>query len=616
MDYHLNDILRLKITIHGAVQGVGFRPFVYRLATNLNLAGWVSNTTQGVFIEVEGDKKTLDQFLLRLQREAPPRAFIQSFEFSFLDFIGFSDFKIRESDSSGAKTVLVLPDIATCQDCLRDIFDPSNRRYLYPFTNCTNCGPRFSIIETLPYDRLNTSMKMFKMCPECQAEYDNPLNRRFHAQPNACTACGPQLELWDNEGKVLSSQHNALIQAVDGIRAGKIVAIKGLGGFHLIVDARNDDAVQRLRDRKHREEKPFALMYPTLDAIKLDCQVNELEERLLFSPESPIVLLSRKQSAISNQQSDSNRQQLKTSNQQLSVTNSIAPNNPYLGVMLPYTPLHYILMKELGFPIVATSGNLSDEPICTNEHEAVNRLRDIADMFLVHNRHIVRHVDDSIVRVMMERELVLRRARGYAPLPIQIRARCDAPLLAVGAHLKNTIALASNDNIFISQHIGDLETRESLDAFHNVISDFKTLYETKPTKIICDLHPDYLSSKFARSTDIPLIEIQHHYAHIASCMAENQLEGDVLGVSWDGTGYGPDGTIWGGEFLSTTQTSFTRVATFRPFRLPGGEIAIKEPRRTALVYCMKYLVMKLFSILIYQHCKHLRQQNLKYLNKC
>jgi hydrogenase maturation protein HypF len=417
-------------------------------------------------------------------------------------------------------------------------------------------------------------MKMFKMCPECQAEYDDPLNRRFHAQPNACTTCGPQLELWDNEGKVLTGQHNALLQAVDGIRAGKIVAIKGLGGFHLIVDARNDDAVRRLRDRKHREEKPFALMYPTLDAIKRDCQVSELEERLLFSPESPIVLLSRKQSA-------DNRQQLKITNRQLPVTNSVAPNNPYLGVMLPYTPLYYILMKELGFPIVATSGNLSDEPICTDEHEAVNRLRSIADMFLVHNRNIVRHVDDSIVCVMMGRELVLRRARGYAPLPIQIKAQCDSSLLAVGAHLKNTIALASNDNIFISQHIGDLETRESLDAFHNVISDFKMLYETKPAKIICDLHPDYLSSKFARGTDIPLIEIQHHYAHIASCMAENQLEGDVLGVSWDGTGYGLDGTIWGGEFLTTTQKSFKRVATFRPFRLPGGEIAIKEPRRTA-----------------------------------
>ena len=558
--------VRLRVVIHGAVQGVGFRPFVYRLAAEMKLPGWVSNSAQGVFIEVESEKDTLNQFLFRLQNEIPPRAFIQSLEFSFLDPTGFTSFEIRESDPSGTKSALVLPDIATCPDCLKDIFDTSNRRYLYPFTNCTNCGPRFSIIEALPYDRPNTSMKKFEMCPECKAEYQNPLDRRFHAQPNACLICGPKLELWNDKGTVIAERHNALLQAVETIRAGKIVAVKGLGGFHLMVDARNDEAVHRLRKRKHREEKPLALMFPSLEAIKIECEVDEFETRLLLSPESPIVLLEAR-----NAKGNSN------------IASSIAPSNPYLGVMLPYTPLHHILMKELGFPVVATSGNLSDEPICIDEHEALDRLNGIADMFLTHNRPIVRHMDDSIVRIMMRRELVLRRARGYAPLPITIIGIQHAvPLLAVGAHLKNAIALTSEDNIFISQHIGDLETKESLDAFHRVITDFQSLYEVKPAQIVCDLHPDYLSSKFARSTGIPYIEVQHHYAHIASCMAENQLEGELLGVSWDGTGYGLDGNIWGGEFLLTTDTSFERIAAFRSFRLPGGEKAIKEPRRVAL----------------------------------
>jgi hydrogenase maturation protein HypF len=557
--------VRLRVVIRGAVQGVGFRPFVYRLAAEMKLPGWVSNSAQGVFIEIEGKKDTLNQFLFRLQNEIPPRAFIQSLEFSFLDSTGLTSFEIRKSDSIGIKTALVLPDISTCPDCLKDIFDTSNRRYLYPFTNCTNCGPRFSIIEALPYDRPNTSMKKFEMCPKCKAEYENPLNRRFHAQPNACPVCGPKLELWNDKGNVITEKHNALLLAVETIRGGKIVAVKGLGGFHLMVDARNDEAVLRLRKQKHREEKPLALMFPSLEAIELECEVDEFETRLLLSPESPIVLLK-----------------VKPKKGNSIIASSIAPSNPYLGVMLPYTPLHHILMKELGFPVVATSGNLSDEPICIDEHEALNRLNRIADMFLVHDRPIVRHIDDSIVRIIMGRELVLRRARGYAPLPINVGTQHAVPLLAVGAHLKNTIALTSEDNVFISQHIGDLETKESLDAFHRVVSDFQTLYEIKPTQIICDFHPDYLSSKFARSTGIPLIEVQHHYAHVASCMAENQLEGELLGVSWDGTGYGLDGNIWGGEFLSTTDTSFERIATFRSFRLPGGEKAIKEPRRVAL----------------------------------
>lgn len=561
-------VRRLYITIRGAVQGVGFRPFVYRLAAEMKLTGWVLNSAQGVFIEVEGEKSILDTFLLRLEKEKPPRSFIQSLEFSFLDPIGFSRFEIRHSESNGERTAFVLPDTATCPDCLREIFDPSNRRYLYPFTNCTNCGPRFTIIEALPYDRPNTSMKIFEMCKECQYEYENPLDRRFHAQPNACPKCGPHLELWDESGTTLETHHEALLSAVEAIRSGKIVAFKGLGGFHLIVDARNEEAVIRLRERKHREEKPFAMMFPTIELVKEYCIVNDFEERLLLSPESPIVLLARK-AQIPNPKSQ--------------ISSFVAPNNPYLGIMLPYTPLHHILMRELGFPVVATSGNLSDEPICTDEHESLTRLKGIADVFLVHNRPIVRHVDDSIVRVMMDRELVFRRARGYAPLPITLcHSEESRHVLAVGAHLKNTVAMTSGNNIFISQHIGDLETKESFEAFKNVIVSFKKLYQVEPQTIAADLHPDYFSTHYATETGLPLHQVQHHYAHVASCMAENQLEGKVLGVSWDGTGYGLDGTIWGGEFLLTDETSFEHVAAFKQFRLPGGERAIKEPRRTAL----------------------------------
>lgn len=577
-------INRLSIVIRGAVQGVGFRPFVYRIATEMALPGWVLNSPQGVFIEVEGKKDLLDMFIFRLQTETPPRAFIQSLEFSFLDPIGFKIFEIRESDFSGKKTALVMPDIATCPDCLNEIFDSSNRRYLYPFTNCTNCGPRFSIIKALPYDRANTSMNEFEMCPECKAEYENPNDRRFHAQPNACPVCGPQLELWDNEGNKIAEKNEAIKLTSQAILEGKTIAVKGLGGFHIIVDARNEDAVKRLREKKHREEKPFALMFPSFEAIKKECEINELETRLLVSPESPIVLVNKKLVIDTDPLKTASRLDNFSifQNPDSQIAPSVAPNNPYFGVMLPYTPLHHILMKELGFPIVATSGNISDEPICIDEHEALNRLHAIADLFLVHNRPIVRHVDDSIVRIILGRELVTRRARGYAPLPIQVKTNSASPVLAVGAHLKNTIALNTDNNIFISQHIGDLETSEALNAFRKVISDFQTLYETKPDRVACDLHPDYLSTQYARISRKELFGIQHHYAHVAACMAENQIEGELLGVSWDGTGLGTDNTIWGGEFLISTETSFERVATFKQFLLPGGEKAIKEPRRAGI----------------------------------
>lgn len=559
-------IRRAQIVVEGAVQGVGFRPFIYRLAEEMRLPGWVSNTPQGVVIEVEGASPQLDEFARRIELEKPPHACIQSLRRSDCDPTGYTGFEIRASSSVGKRTALLLPDLATCEECRVELFDPQNRRFLYPFTNCTHCGPRFSIIESLPYDRPNTSMKIFPMCSECRTEYENPLDRRFHAQPNACPICGPHLEFWDEAGKIVACYHEALRAAAQAIREGRIVAVKGLGGFHLMADVRNGDAIIRLRQRKHREEKPFALMFPDLEAIEAECRVSKLEASLLKSPQSPIVLLERIDSAVGGRRSP---------------LDCIAPDNPYLGAMLPYTPLHSILLRELKAPVIATSGNRSDEPICIDEQEALQRLAGIADCFLVHNRPIVRHVDDSIVRVMAGREAILRRARGYAPAPIDL-GRPLPPILATGAHLKNTIALSAGTNVFISQHIGDLETEPAYRAFQEVIGSFQNVYETAPERAACDLHPDYLSSQFALNTGLPLIQVQHHYAHVLSCMAENRIEPPVLGVAWDGTGLGLDGTIWGGEFLRATPDGFQRAAHLRTFPLPSGDRAVKQPRRVAL----------------------------------
>jgi hydrogenase maturation protein HypF len=563
-------IQRIRIAVRGAVQGVGFRPFVYRLATELRLNGWVLNSSQGVFIEAEGEPQTLRTFLLRLQAETPPRSFLQSVESSFLDPVLYRGFEIRPSEPGGVPRALVLPDIATCPACLTEIFDPRDRRHLYPFTNCTHCGPRYSILEALPYDRANTSMRAFAMCTACRTEYENPVDRRFHAQPNACPECGPSLQLWDAQGGVLAARHDALRAAADALRAGQVVAVKGLGGFHLMVDARDESAVLRLRERKHREEKPLAVMFPALEAAAAACEVSPLEERLLTAPESPIVLLRRRAAPrVGVPATDP------------VIAPAVAPRNPYLGGLLPYTPLHHILMRELGFPVVATSGNRAEEPICINEGEAVERLRGIADLFLVHDRPIVRHVDDSIARVILDRELVLRRARGYAPLPVPLGC-ATPPLLAVGGQLKNTVALTVDGSAFISQHIGDLENREAIDAFRRVVADLCRLYAVQPQRVAADAHPDYVSTRNALRLGLPVTFVQHHYAHVAACMAENELDGAVLGVSWDGTGYGLDGTIWGGEFLRTDDVSFARVAALRAFRLPGSVQAVKEPRRAAL----------------------------------
>ncbi|MBL0174950.1 MAG: carbamoyltransferase HypF [Ignavibacteria bacterium] len=578
---NVDDPVRLRVAIRGAVQGVGFRPFVYRLATELGLAGWVLNSAQGVFIEVDGQRATLENFLTRLSTEKPPRSFIQSFEATWLDAAGFHGFEIRHSEREGAVTALVLPDIATCPDCLAEIFDPQNRRHLYPFTNCTNCGPRYSIIEALPYDRPNTSMKNFAMCPDCLREYEDPADRRFHAQPNACSVCGPRLTLWDANGTVLGTEHDALLRAADLLRRGGILAMKGIGGFHLLADARNEDAINTLRARKHREEKPLAVMVPDLAAARALCEVSALEERLLASPEAPIVLIKRREFERAGKGKGG---RVRTIDGEFNIARGVVSPSEVedtLGLMLPYSPLHHILLSELGFPVVATSGNLSDEPICTDEHEALQRLHGIADAFLVHDRPIVRHVDDSVLRVMAGREMLLRRARGFAPLPLPLPDSTRV-VIALGAHLKNSVALASGGNAFISQHIGDLETREAHEAFTRVCADLQQLFDAHAEHAVCDMHPDYLSTAHAEKHFASVTRVQHHHAHVASCMADNDLRGPVLGVAWDGTGYGPDGTIWGGEFLLVDDDGYERFASLRPFRLPGGDIAAKEPRRSAL----------------------------------
>ena len=556
---------RLHLTLEGMVQGVGFRPFVYGLATELGLMGWVQNSSQGVTIEVEGTSPVLSTFLNRLQQEKPPHATIARLHTTSVPIRGETQFTIQSSDGDQPKTALILPDLATCPTCLQEILDPQNRRYRYPFTNCTHCGPRFSIVRSLPYDRPHTTMQGFAMCPQCQAEYDHPRDRRFHAQPNACPVCGPHLELWDRDGVVLASHDSALKQAIAAIRQGQIVAIKGLGGFHLVVDAQNEMAVQTLRQRKHRPDKPLAVMVPSLDWVQQQVCLSVVEADLLQSAAAPIVLVAW--TAVTD-----------------AIAPSVAPGNPYLGMMLPYTPLHHLLMHELQTPIVATSGNVSNEPICTDEQDALTRLGAIADLFLIHNRPIARPVDDSIVREVAGQPLVLRRARGYTPQPIALPLASDATILAVGAHLKNTVALSIHQQILVSQHLGDLANSATLVRFHEAMEHLLGLYDRTPDAIACDLHPDYYSSQVAHAqTGTPIIPVQHHYAHVLAVLAEHQVAPPVLGIAWDGTGYGMDGSIWGGEFLRVTEDpGFERVAHWRTFRLPGGNQAVKEPRRSLL----------------------------------
>jgi hydrogenase maturation protein HypF len=564
-------VQRLRLAVQGAVQGVGFRPFVYRLADEMGVTGWVANGPQGVTMEAEAAINVLREFADRMRAEAPPQAAIHGIESTFVPPVGDHEFVIRSSSAIGERTAVVLPDIATCDDCRRQLHDAADRRAGYAFINCTNCGPRFSIITVLPYDRPNTTMQQFVMCAACAAEYNNPADRRFHAQPNACPECGPAVSIWTANGEPMHVD-DPIAAGARALRNGLIVAVKGVGGFHLMVNACDGTAVNRLRLLKRRGTKPFAVMVPNAESAAEWCEMPEVALGLLQSSAAPIVLLRKLP--------------------RFALAEGIAPDNPNVGVLVPYSPLHHLLMQELQLPIVATSGNLSEEPICVDEREAVERLRGIADVFLMHNRPIERHVDDSVAFVAAGEPRMLRRARGYAPMPVLLHEGVPN-ILAVGAHMKNTIAVSKGKQVFISQHIGDLDAAESQQAFERVTRDFLRLYESNPVAIAHDMHPEYASTLFAhRAGLLPQairVPVQHHHAHLASCLAENGVATAALGIIWDGTGYGMDGTVWGGEFLLGDASSFERVATLRSFRLPGGDVAAREPRRIAIAMLYEML---------------------------
>lgn len=557
---------RSRILLTGTVQGVGFRPFVFRLASELRLTGWVRNTEAGLELEIEGDPACIDEFLSQLTSARPSHASISQVSRHAIAVERTTGFRILPSASAPddeASGAAILPDLATCPECLAEIFDPSDRRHAYPFTNCIHCGPRFSIVTARPWDRANTTMQGFRMCRACQDEYEAPDNRRFHAQPNACPACGPQLTWLDQSGSPRDRRSNALERAAREIEAGGIVALKGIGGFLLFADARSPEAIVELRERKCRPSKPFALMMPSITAAREEVEVDEHEARWLASAAAPILILRRRPGSRLPRQ--------------------LAPGNPNLGVMLPCAPLHHLLMRRLGFPVIATSGNLGNEPICTDNVEATERLRNVADGFLVHDRPIARPVDDSIARLVEGDLMILRRSRGFAPAPIPVPG-LKCPVLAAGGDLKNTIAVADHQQVLLSQHFGDLASPESQLAFARHLHDFPRLFDAAPDAIACDPHPGYHSQRRAHEAHLPMIRVQHHHAHASACAAENGLDAEEehLAVVWDGTGHGDDGTVWGGEFLLCRGAGFRRFAWLRPFPLPGGEKAIRDPRFAAL----------------------------------
>lgn len=562
---------RWRIFLQGTVQGVGFRPHVFRLAQRLRLGGWIRNETGGVCLEVQGPPARLQTFLERLQTEAPPLARIRRLQIHPLPLGAEQDFRILPSPREGSDPVPLLPpDVALCPDCLAEIQDPDDRRHQYPFTHCTQCGPRFSVVEALPYDRERTTYRWFPLCPACQQEYHNPLDRRFEAQAIACPQCGPQLEWWDEGGAVRLQGLEALQQAVRCLQQGRVVALKGMGGYQILVDATSEAAVHTLRQRKGRGGKPFAVMFPSLEALLQWTVPSPREVSLLQGPESPIVLLRK-------------RRRLPRGIPPLA--EAVAPDNPWVGSMLPYTPLHHLLLQRVARPLVCTSGNRSEEVLCYREEDVRRRLVSLVDGVLNHNRPIARHMDDSVVRVVEGRPLLLRRARGYVPRPVPL-SRALPPVLAVGGDLKNTVAVTQGAWAVLSQHIGDLATLATWEAFQTVIRDWLRFFRVTPRALASDLHPGYLTTQWAQEEaqrlGIPWVPVQHHHAHIVACMAEHHLEAEVLGVAWDGTGFGPDGTLWGGEFLLSRLDGFQRMAHLEPLPLLGGEQAIREPRRVAL----------------------------------
>ncbi|HEX4129222.1 MAG TPA: carbamoyltransferase HypF [Pirellulales bacterium] len=565
---------RVAIRVRGIVQGVGFRPFVFGLASRLALRGFVRNETSAVLIEVEGARGALDEFLVELKHKPPPLARIHEIDCRPVEPRGTGTFQIETSAADAQRSVFISPDVATCDDCLAELFDPANRRYRYPFINCTNCGPRLTIVTGAPYDRQRTTMAGFELCPECRAEYENPRDRRFHAEPIACHVCGPSLRLLDANGRN-SGSDDPLVDFASVLREGGIGALKGLGGYHLACDATNESAVARLRGRKHREEKPLAVMFADLAAVARYCELDEAERRTILSARRPIVLVRWRRTG------DAARR----------LASSVAPNNPRLGVMLPYTPLHHLLLRQLdGLPLVMTSGNRSDEPIAYLDVGVSEQLAGIADGYLTHDRAIHVRCDDSVVRIDAGRETPIRRSRGYAPEPLPLPIECPVSLLAVGGQLKNTFALGRDRHAFLSHHLGDLEHYEAYRAFERDIQLYEQLFKITPAAIIHDLHPDYASTRYAieRSArdGLPIFAVQHHHAHLASCLAEHGLDEPAIGVSLDGTGYGTDGAIWGGEFLVGDFGAFRRAAHLRYVGMPGGDRAIREPWRMAAAHLL------------------------------
>ena len=552
--------------MQGIVQGVGFRPFIFNLANEHGLAGFVLNTTQGVIIEVEGSEQNLHKFIDNIKLKSPPLAVITKISSKSIQIQNSNNFEIKQSSSKAKISTLISPDIAVCDDCLAELFNPDDRRYLYPFINCTNCGPRYTIIDNIPYDRPFTSMKHFKMCRACQIEYNDPRNRRFHAQPNACPKCGPRLQLFDKNQNLIST--DVEITTVQNLlKDGKTIAIKGIGGFHLAVDATNNKIVNKLRQLKGRDEKPFAAMVRDLEIAKKYCSILEQESEALLSPRAPIVLLRK----VANS----------------NIADSVAPGNIFLGIMLPYTPLHHILLADFDFPLIMTSANISDEPICIEIAEAFTKLKNVADYFLSHNRDIHLRSDDSVGIVLDNKFRYIRRSRGIVPQPIILKST-GPTILAVGGDLKNTICLLQDNKAILSQHVGDLKNIEAYNFFKKTIAHLQKIFKIEPELIVHDSHPQYLSTQWSKNqSEIEIIGVQHHHSHLASCMAENQLTEPVIGIIMDGTGYGTDGTIWGGEFLIGGYTNFNRFAHFEQLPLPGADAAIKAPWRTAVSYLYK-----------------------------
>ncbi|WP_419777714.1 carbamoyltransferase HypF [Malaciobacter marinus] len=550
------------VKVKGIVQGVGFRPFVYNLCKKLKINGWVNNDDEGVNIALEANEFLIEEFIKQLKTYSPPLAVIDSLKILDKEFENFNDFQIIESKNNSNKTTIISPDISICQDCIDDINDENNFRYNYALTNCTNCGPRYSIIKTVPYDRVNTSMEKFTLCPLCQEEYTNPTNRRYHAQPVCCEKCGPKLELFNKENKKIQKDIEAIKKIATLINNGEIVAIKGLGGFHLICDATNDKVVEELRLRKNRPTKPYAVMFKNIEQVYDYALFNEFEKDIITSKEKPITLVKKKQNT--------------------NLSSLIAPNISKIGVFLPYTPLHIILFKFLNNPIIATSANLKDEPIIRHKDELLSKLGHVVDFVLDFNREIINAVDDSVVQVIKDDVVKLRNARGYTPTTIKLETKHNKKIMALGANQKSTISFCFEDNIIVSPHIGDLNSIESLEYFTRTVKTFKRFYDFEPDVIVCDKHPNYESTKWASKLNIKVVKIQHHYAHILSTMAEYKLKDKLLGFSFDGTGYGDDGNIWGGEVMLASKENYKRLFHFKYFKLLGGEKAVKEPKRVAL----------------------------------